>query len=526
MSDSTIPDSTFPDAKTSKAAQSNRDSLLSHHRRTDSNQGRRSDASSEAELPPRTEPPILPPVRPASSVIQSEGGARAESLEPPLAPKTDRKVPPRVERQASVVQVEQPWEVEPPQVDAETLSEHQSPITASPEPSESATSLELSLASNSERMPKLTKKRMRWYQRPIWLLGRTWDFVALLVLLAVVAAIPLIQLASLGYLLTAAANLAAGRPWSSSFPGLRVAGKLATFVGLAALFWLPVWLITDVAYSAQLLLPGSSTATGYQILAFVITGVWMVHVAWAALRGGRWWHLLWPAPIKFFKTVWRRATWSRASDELYEFVAGFQFPRLWWLGARAAVGALLWITLPVSLMIIGQRAEDLGPAGLIGFVGAAAMTLIMLYLPFLQIEMARTGRFVSLFAIPTIRRRFRFAPWAHTLALFLLCLLCIPLYLLRIEATPEELTWAPALVFVFFMLPAKILLGAAMGYGDRRAATGKSPRHWSLRWLARPVALASVLVYVGALYVAQLVAGQGAFVMYFQHAFLVPAPQF
>ncbi|MEZ6078461.1 MAG: hypothetical protein R3C56_23160 [Pirellulaceae bacterium] len=32
------------------------------------------------------------------------------------------------------------------------------------------------------------------------------------------------------------------------------------------------------------------------------------------------------------------------------------------------------------------------------------------------------------------------------------------------------------------------------------------------------------LLYVGALCLAQLVAGQGALVMYFQHAFLVPAP--
>ncbi|RMF38098.1 MAG: hypothetical protein D6753_16365 [Planctomycetota bacterium] len=108
--------------------------------------------------------------------------------------------------------------------------------------------------------------------------------------------------------------------------------------------------------------------------------------------------------------------------------------------------------------------------------------------------------------------------------MLLLCAASLPLYLLRIEATPQELLWAPSLVFVLFMLPAKLMLGAAMGYAQSRRQRGLPRRHWMLRWPARVVALVSVLAYVGSLYVAQLVAGQGAMVMYFQHAFLVPAP--
>ncbi|MEM8736099.1 MAG: hypothetical protein AAGG44_17855, partial [Planctomycetota bacterium] len=141
--------------------------------------------------------------------------------------------------------------------------------------------------------------KMRWYRRPFWFVGIVWDFVGLLVLLAVVAAVPLVQLASLGYLLVAGANLAARRPWSDSLPGLRTAGKMMTFAGIAALLWLPVWLVTDFAYSAQLLQPGSPTTTGWRIGAFVISGVWVTHLVWAAARGARWWHLLWPAPIAF-----------------------------------------------------------------------------------------------------------------------------------------------------------------------------------------------------------------------------------
>ena len=119
-----------------------------------------------------------------------------------------------------------------------------------------------------------------------------------------------------------------------------------------------------------------------------------------------------------------------------------------------------------------------------------------------------------------IRQSFMRAPWFCALSLFVLCALAIPLYLLRIEATPSELVWAPSLVFVAFMLPAKLLIGAALGYANRRDYL----RHWMLRWPAWMIAVVSVAFYVGALYVAQFVAWQGAFVMYFQHALLVPAP--
>ncbi|MEZ6136904.1 MAG: DUF4013 domain-containing protein [Pirellulaceae bacterium] len=306
-------------------------------------------------------------------------------------------------------------------------------------------------------------KTFRWYHWPGWTLGRSWDLASLLVLLAVVAAIPILQFASLGYLLNSAANLAHGKPWRQALPGMRLAGRLGVFVLLAALSWLPVFLVRDFSYSAQLLVPDSGTAIAWRVGALVIAAVCMVHIVWAAMRGGRWYHFLWPAPLRFLMQIWRPRTWNRASDALYETASAFHFSRLWWLGLRGAGGAFLWTVVPVSLMIIGQRA-DAGGMGVFGFLGAVAMTAIMLYLPFLQIQFAKEDRLAAIFDIRSVRRRFHYAPWAHGITLLLLCLLCIPLYLLRIEATPAELLWAPSLVFVLFMLPAKLMLGAAMGY--------------------------------------------------------------
>lgn len=365
----------------------------------------------------------------------------------------------------------------------------------------------------------------RWYLWPGWLVARSWDVASLCVLLAVVAAVPIVQLASLGYLLYAAAELARGQPWSSALPGLRLAGRLGVFALLAFLLRLPVALVHDLSNSAQLLLPDSREAGLWRAAAFALTLLWMTHVVWAAMRGGKLRHFLWPAPLRFLREFFRRQTWQRASDGLYHVVSNLHFPRLWFLGLRATFGALVWIAVPVTLMIIGQRSENFPPAAVVGLVGAVSMLIVALYLPFLQIQLARQNRLRAMFDVRQVRRHFLCAPWAHAIALWMLCLLCIPLYLLRIEATPAELVWAPSLVFVVFMLPAKLLLGAAVGSAVGRSASLEQPnRHWSMRWSARIVGLASALVYVGALYVAQLVAGQGALVMYFQHAFLVPTP--
>lgn len=365
-----------------------------------------------------------------------------------------------------------------------------------------------------------TTSRRRWYAWPFWLFGRSWDLVSLAVLLAMVTATPVIQLASLGYILLAAGRLANGQPWRTALPGLRTAGKLGTFAGLSALSWVPIYLLTDLAYSAQLLDPNSWTARLWRFAAFLFAAVWVVHVGWAAMRGGRWWHFLWPAPLKFVSRIWRPSQWSQASDRLYELVASLQFPKLWWLGAQATVGILLWTCVPVSLMIIGVRAQKFDAAPLVGIIGATAMMVVMLYLPLLQIRMAAKNRFSEIFNVRAVRQSFMRAPWFCALGFFVLCGLAIPFYLLRIEALPSELVWAPSLVFVGFMLPAKLLIGAALGYADKR----ENLRHWLLRWSAFAVVVVSVMFYVGALYVAQTIAWHGAFEIYFQHALLVPTP--
>ena len=362
------------------------------------------------------------------------------------------------------------------------------------------------------------RRRGRVWQWPVQAAGFAWNIASLVALLALVAAVPILQLASLGYLLRAAANLSRGGAWRSSFPGLRLAGKISTFALWAGILWLPVWLISDLSYSVQLLKPNSRQAADWRTGAFLAAAAWVVWTGWAAMRGGRWWHLLWPSPWRFVTRIFRPSTWGRAADDLWRLFERLHIASLWWLGLRAAAGALAWLAVPVSLMIIGLRAQEFKPAPLVGLVGALALTWVMLHLPQLQILMAEKNRMAEFLNIREVRRRFRNAPWATAGALITLFAFCIPLYLLRIEATPEQLTWLPSLFFVGLMFPAKLGLGAALGCGARR----RCAKHWALGWSARTFIVAAALFYVGALYVAQFIAWQGIYVMYFQHAVLVP----
>lgn len=366
----------------------------------------------------------------------------------------------------------------------------------------------------------------RWLLWPFRAIGTAIDCSLLLVLIAIAAAIPLLQFASLGYLLLAGARTADRQPLRSCLPGFRRAGKIGRFGLVAVLLYLPVLLMIDLAYSAELMQPGSASALVWRTAAVAVSIVWLVNVAWGAFRGGNWWHLLWPAPLRFVKEFWRPSIWRTAGDNLTDFLVSLQIPRLWWLGARATVTALLWLVIPVSLMIIGQRAQELPIAPLLGLVGAIGLSWLMFYLPFMQIEFARTGSLMCFIQLGTIRQRFAMAPVAWAFGLATVCILAIPLYILRIEATPADLLWLPSIVFVSLMLPGKLLLGWAIGRSESRQERQFAPRGQFLRWTSRILGISAVLVYIGALYLAQLVAGQGVLVMYFQHVFLAPNPLF
>jgi hypothetical protein len=203
-----------------------------------------------------------------------------------------------------------------------------------------------------------------------------------------------------------------------------------------------------------------------------------------------------------------------ARDRVADFIVALRLPYFFGLGARGFAGALIWLALPVTLLAAGGRFPVLG------WLGVLLLAWVLPALPFLQTRLAVEGRFGALFERKAVRRIFANAPLAFGFALTITLLSALPLYLLKIEMVPREAAWLPSLVFVAFILPARMLTGWAYGRGLKRQVR----RHWMSRGIARLGMLPVVGLYVLIVFFTQYTAWYGKWSLYEQHAFLLPVP--
>ncbi|HTN74401.1 MAG TPA: hypothetical protein VL096_04110 [Pirellulaceae bacterium] len=360
---------------------------------------------------------------------------------------------------------------------------------------------------------------------------RAWDFVSstlewcfglvsLVGLLAVIAPIPIVQFLSLGYLLEASGRVARRGRIRDGFVGIRQAARIGSLVVGSWLVLLPVRFLADLAYTAHLAGPGSAAAKGWRVLVLIVTALAITHLVWAWFRGGKFRHFLWPAPLRLIKRLWRGGMIREARDATWDFVASLQLPHLFWLGVRGFAGGVAWLFVPLLLFAAATLLpEGPGPV-LLSLLGGFLLTLVMLYLPFLQTNFAVEQKFVALFDIATVRKQFARAPIAFWFALLITLLFALPLYLLKIELVQREVAWIPSLVFVLFIYPARILTGWAVG----RARKREQPRFVLFRYFFRVAELPIAALFVFLVYFTQYFSWYGVWSLFEQHAFLLPAP--
>lgn len=348
-----------------------------------------------------------------------------------------------------------------------------------------------------------------------------FGFAAVLVLLAVCSVVPVLNLLSLGYLLHASGVVAQSGRLRDGIIGRRKAAVLGrVLVGSWLVLW-PARIAHDFWRDAQIIAAGSASVRFWQIVLGVVFGLTLIHIVWACLRGGRWRHFLWPAPLEILR-------WLRGADGLAqvrgavrEYVSGLRLPFYFWLGLRGFAGAAAWLALPVAVLYAATRAP-LGGAVLLSLIGGVMLMLVAMHLPFLQARLAESGRFAAMFELREVRRLFIRAPLAFWMALLATLLFAAPLYILKVELTPRELAWLPSLVFVLFIFPARLLTGWALGRAMRREVAV----HRAWRWLARLGILPVALAYVLVVYLTPYISWNGARSLLEQHAFLLPAPLF
>jgi hypothetical protein len=342
-------------------------------------------------------------------------------------------------------------------------------------------------------------------------------------------------------------------------------GRIGSVVIGTWLVLLPLRVISDMAHTAYLIDPGSSAARAWRFGLLLCTTAAVGHILLAWYSGGKFRHFLWPLLAPFQLTarlVLRRllrpilrpaigAVWPSLAEDLYalqpmsdwfppaiiwagfrrgnmygeardavwEFAIGLRLPFYFWLGLRGFAGALAWLFIPVLLLMAGTTIQN-PVAPLIGWFGALLLAAVLLYLPFLQARFAAENRFTAMFEWSQVRSLFKRAPIAFWVALTTTCLFALPLYLLKIEATPQEVTWLPTLFFVVFIYPARLLTGWALGRAEKR----EQPRFFLSRWLARLAAIPVVIYYVLIVFFTQYTSWSGPVSLFEQHAFLLPVP--
>jgi hypothetical protein len=350
------------------------------------------------------------------------------------------------------------------------------------------------------------------YSTGEWLFG----VATLIVALAVLAAVPVLQFLSLGYLLEAGGRIARTGHFRAGFIGVRKAARVGSLILGTWLVLLPLQVVSSLAVSAQLIDPEGPVARKWRVGLIVLTVVLGLHILVAWSRGGKLRYFLLP----FYNPVWlvrrlrRGGYYTEARDAVWEFVLSLRLPYYFWLGVRGFAGAFAWLVLPVSLLALGRAVPALG------FLGGLSLALVLLYVPFLQMRFAAEQRFRVLFEVAEVRRDFCRAPWAFAFALVITLLFALPLYLLKIEMIPREVAWLPSLFFIVFIFPARLLTGWACARARRRSTA----RHWFFRWSARLAMLPAASFYVLVVFFTQYTAWWGVWSLYEQHAFLLPVP--
>lgn len=363
-------------------------------------------------------------------------------------------------------------------------------------------------------LKKVVERQPPWVQRAgratLRFFRRVFGMAALIFGLAVLASIPILNFLTLGYMLEVSGRIARSGKFRAGFVGNRKASVLGAAAIIGWLTLLPVRFVSGLWKDAQLIDP-TSTSTWLtwtllitmSLIGLLIAFAAFVILAWTVLGHGN-----------------RDGLFVFVRDCVLDYIQSLRLPYYFWLGARGFAGGLLWLFLPVSILILAANVPAPGGSAALAFLGAVLLMPVVLWLPFVGTNFARTGEFKAFFQLGEVRRLYRRAPVAFWLSLFVTLLFAQPLYLLKIELTPAELAWLPAIAFVIFILPARMVAGWAMG----RAIRHEEPRHGFWRWSGRLAAFPVVFGYVLWIWAMQFTQWSGEVSMLDQHAFLLPAP--
>jgi len=354
-----------------------------------------------------------------------------------------------------------------------------------------------------------------------WLVMLVAGIVSLLVILAVLAAIPGANVLALGYMLEAEGRVArSGRLRD----GLPLAGILPRLGAVAVGTWLwllVVRLVTQAAVDAALVAPGGGVAMAWERARIVtVVGVGL-HLTAALFAGGTLESFF--RPIRNVRLLVREVragtAWSTAAAALEHVLELVRPGRLFWLGLRGFLGALAWLVVP-TVLFSALRHTRRPVEILVTLVGAVLLAVVLAVVPFMQARFAADPRWRAFGEVAAVRELYRRAPLAMVTAVVLLYGLSLPLSLLKVLVPPRDALLFITPIFVLTIYPARLVVGWATAYAGRR------PRR---QWLAvRAVALLALLPLMGLflflLFLTPTIGALGRRVLFDHHSLLLPTP--
>lgn len=347
-----------------------------------------------------------------------------------------------------------------------------------------------------------------------------FGIASLILLLAVVAAIPIVNFLALGYLLEVEGRMARSGRLRDAFPLINLAPRLGS-IALGLWLWVfPLRLLSDAAADARLIDPGSRSDMGMHQLVRVSAVVIAIHLCLALARGGSFGAFF--RPIRNVRWLLARVRegnyWSHADAAVVDFLAGLRLKHHFSLGFRGYVGAMIWLVIPTALFAAANRTEG-GPI-VVTIIGGLLLMLVLSWVPFLQAHFAAENRFGAMFELRKVRRLYWNAPFSWLVTMLVTLTLALPMYLFKVVLPPRDAMWLVTIVFIVSIYPAKVITGWAY----HRALTRERRAFAGLRWLSRLILLPLLALYVFLLFFTQFIGEHGKGVLFEHHAFLLPVP--
>lgn len=383
----------------------------------------------------------------------------------------------------------------------------------------------------------------------VWLVRAVFGIVSLILLLAVISAVPIVNFLALGYLLEVEARVARTGRFRDAFLLLDVAPRIGSIVLGIWLWVLPLRMLASARDDQRVILGGESSG-GLEFVTPLVAALVATHLCLALARGGSFWAFFHPRlvdgiprrwftgrlwllrlPFRFFNPLtflangfWLSRQWHTGDYTAYatagvkDFLQRLRLKHHFLLGLKGFVGAFVWLAIPSALLIAGR--PNGGGRNLLIAVGGVLMMLVLSWVPFLQARFAVTGRWKTMFDLRTIRQLYRHAPLAWLSAITIVYVLSLPLYLPKVFLLPRDAMWIITMIFIVTIYPARV----ATGWALHRAAHKTEVPWFGFRWLSRSMLFLLLGLYTFLLFFTPLIAEHGRAAIFEHHSVLLPMP--